>query len=78
MDYPISFSQVKLASTTRMWLEFISTRIFPATDMSNIDTFQMTLLYAISTKERICVGTWIYWSTLQCARENEVELLFCT
>ncbi|KAH1072347.1 hypothetical protein J1N35_024675 [Gossypium stocksii] len=60
-----------LAATARMRLKFISTRICPATDMCNIDTFQMTLLYAILKKERICVGTWIYWSMLQCARENK-------
>lgn len=39
MNYPISFSHAKLTLTKRMWLKFISIRIFLATDISNIDIF---------------------------------------
>lgn len=76
VDFPMSFSHEKLTSKARMWLKFINTQFCPASNMSNIDTFQATLLYAILKKERICVGTWIYWSMLQCTRKNEDQLLF--
>ncbi|TYH30787.1 hypothetical protein ES288_A01G122000v1 [Gossypium darwinii] len=76
IDFPISFSHEKLTLKARMWLKFINTRICPASDMSNINTFQETLLYAILNKERICVGTWIYRSMLLCVRKKKVKLLF--
>ncbi|KAH1063935.1 hypothetical protein J1N35_028922 [Gossypium stocksii] len=41
-NYPISFSQVKL-TLGQIWLKFISTRICPVINMSNIDMFQVTL-----------------------------------
>ncbi|MBA0730732.1 hypothetical protein Golax_022807 [Gossypium laxum] len=47
MDFPTLFSQVDLSSTAKKWLQFISSRIFPTVDMSNIDTFQATLLHVI-------------------------------
>lgn len=59
-----------------MSLKFSSAQICQKMDMSNIDTFQATLLYRILTKEWIYVGTWIYQCMLQCMQKNEVELLF--
>ncbi|TYG98600.1 hypothetical protein ES288_A10G130400v1 [Gossypium darwinii] len=75
-DYRASFLKMEPSPKVSLKLQCISSRIFPVVDMSNINTFQATLLYAILQTGRIYVLRWIYRSMICCVRKAKVELLF--
>ncbi|MBA0746850.1 hypothetical protein Gogos_009331 [Gossypium gossypioides] len=75
-EFPISFPHVRLSLMAKMWFPFFFTRINPEVNVSKINTFVATMLYAILQKERICIGTLIYRSMIRCIRKKKIGLLF--
>ncbi|KAK5845424.1 hypothetical protein PVK06_001608 [Gossypium arboreum] len=46
-EFPINFDQVIMFPMMKIWMQFIGTRIVPALNVSNLNTFQAILLYGI-------------------------------
>ncbi|MBA0869618.1 hypothetical protein Goshw_000679 [Gossypium schwendimanii] len=43
-----------------MWMKFVSSRIWPITEMFEISPIQAIIIYGILQKRKICIKTWIY------------------
>ncbi|MBA0748106.1 hypothetical protein Gogos_004958, partial [Gossypium gossypioides] len=59
-----------------MWMQFICTRITPALNVFNVNTFQAILLYGILQKKHICIGQWIHQSMNRCVNGQKVGIFF--
>ncbi|MBA0865438.1 hypothetical protein Goshw_012172 [Gossypium schwendimanii] len=46
-NIPVSFHQAIMFPKAKMWIQFVCTRIVPALNVSNVNTFREILLYAI-------------------------------
>ncbi|MBA0829556.1 hypothetical protein Goarm_014154, partial [Gossypium armourianum] len=55
-DVPLKFNHAIMYPTAKMWMQFISTRLFPTQNASNVTAFRAIMLYFILQKNEICVG----------------------
>ncbi|MBA0734124.1 hypothetical protein Gogos_018069 [Gossypium gossypioides] len=59
-----------------MWMQFICTRITPALNVSNVNTFRAILLFDIFKKKQIYIGQWIRQSMKHCVSVQKVRIFF--
>ncbi|KAH1031833.1 hypothetical protein J1N35_044007 [Gossypium stocksii] len=70
------FHQAIMFSKAKMWIQFICTRIVPALNVFNVNTFRAVLLYAILQKKQVCVGKWIHQNMRRCISSHKVGVFF--
>ncbi|MBA0676593.1 hypothetical protein Goari_018063, partial [Gossypium aridum] len=59
-----------------MWTQFICTRITPALNVSNVNTFRAILLFDILQKKQIYIGQWIRQNMKHCVSVQKVRIFF--
>lgn len=47
MNFPLSFNQAIMFPISKMWMQFLCTRITPTLNVSDVNAFWVILLYSI-------------------------------
>lgn len=69
----INFNQEIISPIAKIWKQFLCTRITPALNVSNVNTFWAILLYGILQKNKYVLwdGSIAAWSDVLVARRSE-------
>lgn len=72
----LKFNMVIKFPMAKMWMQFISSRLAPTHNASDVTTYREIILYSILQRDEICIDHWIYKEMLKCIRSRKQSMYF--
>ncbi|MBA0628438.1 hypothetical protein Godav_023163 [Gossypium davidsonii] len=70
------FEDIDMDDVMKCLTQDRGTRIAPALNVSNVNTFRAILLYGILQSKQICLRRWIYCKMRHCTHSQKAEIFF--